>query len=115
MITIFGAIDTTFITHLHIRDGLGSYPDWLEACPVFLNLRRVATHYYMLFQQQTSEQLAPFENYIGAVAPVINRRSYSFIRLAGREVAILSVDARSERTQKQVHYSHSNLSAELIL
>lgn len=80
-----------------IWDGMGSYPEYLEKSVTFVNMKRIAYRYYLLFQHHTTPAMAVDDHFIG-----VERNSYSLITQLGPSTAILLLDARSERTQTQV-------------
>ncbi|KAI8825308.1 uncharacterized protein EV422DRAFT_492747 [Fimicolochytrium jonesii] len=77
-----------------IFDGWGSYNDWLAECPTFQGIYTTARHYYLLFQQHTTD--ANRRNDEPHVFGV--NGSYSFVKQLGPSLAVLGVDTRSERT-----------------
>ncbi|KAK4241832.1 hypothetical protein C8A03DRAFT_11951 [Achaetomium macrosporum] len=89
-----------------IIDGFGSYPHHFMNSPVFSGLGNVAFKYYMLFQHQSivheTEKSEP--SWILGVqpGPYINELSRSLFMFLGAKVALLAVDARTERTRDEV-------------
>ncbi|KAI1115740.1 hypothetical protein F5Y14DRAFT_113368 [Nemania sp. NC0429] len=89
-----------------IIDGFGSYPHHFMKSPVFSGLGNVAFKYYMLFQHQS----VPDETEISEPSwclgvqpgPYIHQRSRSLFVSLGASVALLAVDARTERTRDEV-------------
>jgi hypothetical protein len=89
-----------------IIDGFGSYPHHFMNSPVFSGLGNVAFKYYMLFQHQSivSETEKAEPSWILGVqpGPYINELSRSLFMFLGAKVALLAVDARTERTRDEV-------------
>ena len=89
-----------------IIDGFGSYPHHFMKSPVFAGLGNVAFKYYMLFQHQSvpTETAAAEPSWcLGAGrGPYINEQSRSLYMSLGGNMALLAVDCRTERTQKEV-------------
>ncbi|KAK3354952.1 hypothetical protein B0H65DRAFT_415188 [Neurospora tetraspora] len=89
-----------------IIDGFGSYPHHFMNSPVFSGLGNVAFKYYMLFQHQSvvdeTEKSEP--SWILGVrpGPYIQEVSRSMFMFLGAKVALLAVDARTERTREEV-------------
>ncbi|KAK1780566.1 hypothetical protein QBC45DRAFT_323433 [Copromyces sp. CBS 386.78] len=89
-----------------IIDGFGSYPHHFMNSPVFSGLGNVAFKYYMLFQHQSvvdeTEKSEP--SWILGVrpGPYIQELSRSMFMFLGAKVALLAVDARTERTREEV-------------
>ncbi|KAK4191859.1 hypothetical protein QBC35DRAFT_279575 [Podospora australis] len=89
-----------------IIDGFGSYPHHFMNSPVFSGLGNVAFKYYMLFQHQSvtteTEKSEPSWTLGVRPGPYINELSRSMFMYLGSEVALLAVDARTERTREEV-------------
>ena len=89
-----------------IIDGFGSYPHHFMKSPVFSGLGNVAFKYYMLFQHQSlpteTEALEPSWCLGAGKGPYINEQSRSLYMSLGGNMALLAVDCRTERTQKEV-------------
>lgn len=89
-----------------IIDGFGSYPDHFMKTPVFSGLGAVAFKYYMLFQQQSivseSEETEPSWVLGLKPGPYIHELSRSLYVSLGAGLALLAVDARTERTREEV-------------
>ncbi|KAI0158152.1 hypothetical protein GGR57DRAFT_36959 [Xylariaceae sp. FL1272] len=89
-----------------IIDGFGSYPDHFMKAPVFSGLGNVAFKYYMLFQHQSlpseTEEFEPSWILGEKPGPYINELSRSVFVSLGERMALLAVDARTERTREQV-------------
>ncbi|KAK0657459.1 hypothetical protein B0T16DRAFT_385993 [Cercophora newfieldiana] len=89
-----------------IIDGFGSYPHHFMNSPVFSGLGNVAFKYYMLFQHQSipdeTEKTEPSWLLGTKPGPYINEVSRSLFMSFGSRVALLAVDARTERTREQV-------------
>jgi hypothetical protein len=89
-----------------IIDGFGSYPHHFMNSPVFSGLGNVAFKYYMLFQHQSvvdeTEKTEP--SWILGVqpGPYISELGRSLFMFLGGKVALLAVDARTERTRDEV-------------
>jgi hypothetical protein len=85
-----------------IIDGFGSYPDHTMRSPVFTGLGAVAFKYYMLFQHQSVPEETEVEEsswLLGAeLGPYINQISRSVYMSMGRNVSLLGVDCRTERS-----------------
>lgn len=89
-----------------IIDGFGSYPHHFMKTPVFSGLGAVAFKYYMLFQQQSlvdeGEENEPSWVLGSKPGPYIQELSRSIYTSLGSGVALLAVDARTERTRDEV-------------
>ncbi|AEO69973.1 uncharacterized protein THITE_2120744 [Thermothielavioides terrestris NRRL 8126] len=89
-----------------IIDGFGSYPHHFMNSPVFSGLGNVAFKYYMLFQHQSTvdetEKTEPSWILGDKPGPYITERSRSLFMFLGAKVALLAVDARTERTRDEV-------------
>ncbi|KAK3983941.1 hypothetical protein QBC44DRAFT_302245 [Cladorrhinum sp. PSN332] len=89
-----------------IIDGFGSYPHHFMNSPVFSGLGNVAFKYYMLFQHQSvvteTEKTEPSWTLGCRPGPYINEQSRSMFMFLGAKVALLAVDARTERTREEV-------------
>ncbi|KAK4170296.1 hypothetical protein QBC43DRAFT_249591 [Cladorrhinum sp. PSN259] len=89
-----------------IIDGFGSYPHHFMNSPVFSGLGNVAFKYYMLFQHQSvvteTEKTEPSWTLGCRPGPYINEQSRSLFMFLGAKVALLAVDARTERTRDEV-------------
>lgn len=89
-----------------IIDGFGSYPHHFMKSPVFSGLGNVAFKYYMLFQHQSvpdePESSEPSWCLGVKPGPYIHQRSRSMFVSLGARVALLAVDARTERTRDEV-------------
>lgn len=89
-----------------IIDGFGSYPHHFMNSPVFSGLGNVAFKYYMLFQHQSipaeTERHEPSWTLGVKPGPYINELSRSLFMFLGSKVALLAVDARTERTRQDV-------------
>lgn len=89
-----------------IIDGFGSYPHHFMTSPVFSGLGNVAFKYYMLFQHQSildeTEETEPSWIMGLEPGPYIQERSRSVFMNLGAKIALLAVDARTERTRDQV-------------
>ncbi|KAJ3064708.1 hypothetical protein HK102_008123 [Quaeritorhiza haematococci] len=79
-----------------IWNGYGSYPEDLQKCPMFQGVAEAAFRFYFLFQHHTTHERANTkDNYFG-------KAGSSFIRHFGKDVALLGVDGRMERTRDQI-------------
>ena len=89
-----------------IIDGFGSYPHHLMNSPVFSGLGNVAFKYYMLFQHQSvvDETETSEPSWLLGVrpGPYIVEQSRSLFMFLGSKVALLAVDARTERTRESI-------------
>ncbi|KAK4144793.1 uncharacterized protein C8A04DRAFT_11218 [Dichotomopilus funicola] len=89
-----------------IIDGFGSYPHHFMNSPVFSGLGNVAFKYYMLFQHQSlpleTEKSEPSWLLGVRPGPYINELSRSLFMSLGGKIALLAVDARTERTREAV-------------
>lgn len=89
-----------------IFDGYGSYADSEMRSPVLCGLGATAFKYYMLFQQQSiipeTEVTEPSMIMGLKPGPYINELSRSLYVSMGGKVALLAVDARTERTEDEV-------------
>ncbi|KAJ8112418.1 hypothetical protein ONZ43_g5399 [Nemania bipapillata] len=89
-----------------IIDGFGSYPHHFMKSPVFSGLGNVAFKYYLLFQHQSvpdeDDHSEPSWCLGVRPGPYIHQRSRSVFVSLGARVALLAVDARTERTRDEV-------------
>ncbi|KAI0452537.1 hypothetical protein F5B21DRAFT_506236 [Xylaria acuta] len=89
-----------------IIDGFGSYPHHFMKSPVFSGLGNVAFKYYLLFQHQSipdeNEESEPSWCLGVRPGPYIHQPSRSLFVSLGAKVALLAVDARTERTREDV-------------
>jgi hypothetical protein len=89
-----------------IIDGYGSYPRHFMNSPVFSGLGNVGFKYYMLFQHQSvvDETQATEPSWILGVrrGPYIDQLSRSLFMFLGSKIALLALDARTERTREEV-------------
>ncbi|KAI0506946.1 hypothetical protein F5B22DRAFT_430114 [Xylaria bambusicola] len=88
-----------------IIDGFGSYPHHFMKSPVFSGLGNVAFKYYLLFQHQSIPDETDDEPSwcLGVKpGPYINHLSRSLFVSLGARVALLAVDARTERTREEI-------------
>ncbi|EGY17362.1 uncharacterized protein VDAG_01044 [Verticillium dahliae VdLs.17] len=89
-----------------ISDGYGSYPHHDQNSPCFSGLGAVAFKYYMLFQHQSIPVETPSTEPSWLLGekpgPYINELSRSLFTSLGSKVALLAVDARTERTEDDV-------------
>ena len=85
-----------------IIDGFGSYPHHFMSTPVFCGLGAVAFKYYMLFQHQSVPDEAPADEpswlWGSAPGPYIREFSRSVFVSLGKNVLLLALDCRTERT-----------------
>ncbi|KAM7193585.1 hypothetical protein V8F20_008358 [Naviculisporaceae sp. PSN 640] len=89
-----------------IFDGFGSYNHGFMTSPVFSGLGNVAFKYYMLFQHQSvpdeTEKSEPSWTLGTKPGPYIHELSRSLFMELGSRVALLAVDARTERRRDEV-------------
>ncbi|KAI9592723.1 hypothetical protein BDF19DRAFT_450721 [Syncephalis fuscata] len=78
-----------------IFDGFGSYPDSLRLSPVIQRIGDIATRFYLLFQQHTTQHHAEKHDFFGEVP-----RCY--LSLMGPRTALLVPDGRCERTEQTI-------------
>lgn len=78
-----------------IFDGWGSYPSKRQNCAVFQGIGAIAKHAFCVFQQHLAPETAKPAPYL---AP---DHGFSIGHIVGR-TAILCLDMRSERTQRQI-------------
>ncbi|RKP24733.1 hypothetical protein SYNPS1DRAFT_7862, partial [Syncephalis pseudoplumigaleata] len=78
-----------------IFDGFGSYPEALRLCAVIQRIGDIATRFYLLFQQHTTQHHAENHNFFGEVP-----RCY--LSLMGPHTALLVPDGRCERTESTI-------------
>ncbi|ORZ10749.1 hypothetical protein BCR42DRAFT_421942 [Absidia repens] len=81
-----------------IIDGYGSYPADMQNADCFQVLFANATRFYYLFQHHTTPERAPQHGMIRGT----NRACHHIITTLGRGIALLSLDARGERTKHDV-------------
>ncbi|KAJ3406608.1 hypothetical protein HDV05_005908 [Chytridiales sp. JEL 0842] len=86
-----------------VFDGCGSYPPYLQQSVMFTNVIRIAFKFYLLFQQHSTEALAPADGYF----PATPNRGYNFLRRLGRGTMVLGLDTRRERTKEAVMLKES--------
>lgn len=87
-----------------IIDGWGSYTDHFMQCPVFLGVGSAAWRYYMVFQHHTPpEGEGEGEDESWVLSPnkgrYITQHGRSIYARLGRSIALLALDARTERTR----------------
>ncbi|KAK4218249.1 hypothetical protein QBC37DRAFT_437504 [Rhypophila decipiens] len=89
-----------------IFDGFGSYNHGFMTSPVFSGLGNCAFKYYMLFQHQSvpdeTEKTEPSWTLGTKPGPYIHELSRSLFMELGSRVALLAVDARTERRRDEV-------------
>lgn len=78
-----------------IYDGYGSYPPSEQNCPVMQGVYRIARRLYLLFQHHMREDEAVARGYFNILPSISTLKTFS-------DVAVLSLDERSERSKKQV-------------
>lgn len=79
-----------------IWDGYGSYEPSTQECTVFKNLFRIARRFYLLFQQQTTDEFnSKAREFLGAN----DGSDFHFVRYMGPQVVLLGMDMRSQRTK----------------
>lgn len=89
-----------------IIDGFGSYRDLTMRQDVFKGVGNSAYKYYMLFQQHTApdENISLEPSWItgDVMGPYIHAKNRSVYARLGKEIALLALDCRTERTMKQL-------------
>lgn len=93
-----------------IIDGFGSYRDSTMTQEYFEAIGNIAYKYYMLFQHHmhikedvhNSEDAEPSWILSNNVGRYIRQRNHSVYMRLGKEIALLGVDCRTERTLKQI-------------
>jgi len=89
-----------------IIDGFGSYSKFTMSQSMFKGLGSSAFKYYMLFQHHTfpKEDLSHEKSWIlGATpGPYIQENSRSVYARLGKEIALVAVDCRTERTKRRI-------------
>jgi len=94
----YASIPSVMIWDDHdIWDGYGSYDVELQECPVFKGLFAVAKRFYLLFQQQTTEQHAQTSGDFPKV-----EEGYHSVKFMGPQVALLCIDMRTKRSKKEI-------------
>ncbi|OAA69484.1 WW domain containing protein [Cordyceps fumosorosea ARSEF 2679] len=84
-----------------IFDGYGSYPQYMQASPVFKNIGRVATEMYLLFQHHTTVDIMRNVRTDHDIF-TITGTGWHFVKYLGPAMAVVGTDCRSERTQARV-------------
>lgn len=89
-----------------IIDGFGSYTDHTMKMPIFNGVGNVAFKYYMLFQNQCSqdEDFGTEPSWVNGkqLGPYIKQHSHSVYARLGSSVAFYGLDCRTERKRDQV-------------
>ncbi|KAI8339614.1 hypothetical protein BC941DRAFT_393901 [Chlamydoabsidia padenii] len=81
-----------------IIDGYGSYPSDMQNADCFKVLFANATRFYYLFQHHTTPERATQHGMIRGTLP----SCHHIVTTLGRDIALLSLDARGERTKHDV-------------
>ncbi|KAF4123882.1 WW domain [Geosmithia morbida] len=84
-----------------IFDGYGSYPDYMQASPIFKNIGRVATDLYLLFQHHTTGEMMRNVSTDNDLFTVTGT-GWHFVKYLGPAMAVVGPDCRSERSQGKV-------------
>ncbi|KAK9452777.1 hypothetical protein V1511DRAFT_506963 [Dipodascopsis uninucleata] len=84
-----------------IFDGFGSYPDYMQNSNVFVNIGRIAFHFYLLFQHHTTEPLLLANPQLTDLFTVTGR-GWHFIKLFGPQCAVIGPDTRAERRENNI-------------
>lgn len=84
-----------------IFDGYGSYPQYMQASPIFKNIGRIATQMYLLFQHHTTVDLMRNVRTDHDIF-TITGSGWHFVKYMGPAMAVVGTDCRSERTQARV-------------
>jgi phosphodiesterase/alkaline phosphatase D-like protein len=92
-----------------IFDGWGSYPEYLQKCPVFQGIYAQARRFYLLFQQHATEASIRELNH------TFGKLGFSEIKLLGNHVALWVLDNRSERTRERIAAPDTYAEAKLRL
>ncbi|KAK9493397.1 hypothetical protein V1508DRAFT_438992 [Lipomyces doorenjongii] len=84
-----------------IFDGYGSYPEYMQESQVFKNIGRVAFHFYLLFQHQTTDEFLrispdPFDLF------TVTGNGWHFLKYMGPTCVVLGPDTRAERHQRSI-------------
>ncbi|KAL1889402.1 hypothetical protein Cpir12675_005802 [Ceratocystis pirilliformis] len=113
-----------------IIDGYGSYVDEFMRCDMFRGIGGCAYKYYMLFQhhlppprysyttdkagpeiQMANVYVAPLDNHVSSMyirgpkpGPYIEQHAYHIYASLGPRMAIMGLDARTERTRHQINF-----------
>lgn len=92
-----------------IIDGFGSYPDSINATPMFKGVGRKAFDYYYLFQHHTSPEEIKTESYkkepswiTGGWGKYVDLPALLVYARLGRSISLLGLDCRSERSLTQI-------------
>jgi hypothetical protein len=78
-------------------DGIGSYPDHLNNCPVFQGIAKVATRQFLLFQHHATPELTgPMNSMIPAATdgPAGRPHGFNFVYNFSPTMSILGFDNR---------------------
>ncbi|KAK9468103.1 hypothetical protein V1512DRAFT_128022 [Lipomyces arxii] len=84
-----------------IFDGFGSYPDYMQQSSVLRNIGRIAFHFYLLFQHQTTETILETEPDPWDLFTVTGR-GWHFLKNLGPSAVILGPDTRAERALNSI-------------
>ncbi|KAM3474578.1 hypothetical protein MY5147_004180 [Beauveria neobassiana] len=84
-----------------IFDGYGSYPQYMQASPIFKNIGRIATEMYLLFQHHTTVDIMRNVRTDHDIFTVTGT-GWHFVKYLGPGMAVVGTDCRSERTQARV-------------
>ncbi|KAJ1679191.1 hypothetical protein EV182_002551 [Spiromyces aspiralis] len=72
----------------------GSHQDSVQRSVVVSNIGRIAVKYWCLFQAHTTQNLAIQHNFIG--------KGYNWLKQLGPFTAVLGLDSRTERSQREI-------------
>jgi phosphodiesterase/alkaline phosphatase D-like protein len=96
--TAYASIPSVMIWDDHdIWDGYGSYDAPLQTCAFFQGLFKVAKKFYLLFQQQETEEFARKSGEYLEEA-----EGFHSVKYMGPQVALLCIDMRMKRTKARI-------------
>lgn len=84
-----------------IFDAFGSYPEDMQAAPVFRNVGRIAIDMYLLFQHHTTHEILRNSSSDLDIFTSTGQ-GWQFIKYLGPAVVVVGPDTRSERTAIRV-------------
>lgn len=96
--TAYASIPSVMIWDDHdIWDGYGSYDAPLQTCAFFQGLFKVAKKFYLLFQQQATEEFARKSGEY-----IEEAEGFHSVKFMGPQVALLCIDMRMKRSKARI-------------
>ena len=96
--TAYASIPSVMIWDDHdIWDGYGSYDAPLQTCTFFQSLFKVAKRFYLLFQQQATEEFARKSGEY-----IEEAEGFHSVKYMGPQVALLCIDMRMKRAKARI-------------